>query len=139
LPPATAVAKLRADVLEMRHKMRTEHPGTPGADGRADLKHAAGGIVDLEFIVQWLVLAHAGTQPGLVRNAGNFALLNLAGSLGLVPVDLAAAAANAYLAFRARQHLARNNNESRTLIAADELVDERHAVTGLWGAVFEAA
>lgn len=130
--------KLRTEVLNMRDKMRAEHPGTAGADGRSDLKHARGGIVDLEFIVQFLVLRYANRHASLTRNAGNFTLLALCGELGLIDVRLARAAADAYLAFRARQHLARNNNESKTLIAQDELRAERDAVRALWDAVFAA-
>lgn len=127
---------LRAEVLAMREKMRAEHPGKPDAKGRLDLKHAEGGIVDLEFIVQFLVLRHAHRHASLTRNAGNFNLLALCGELGLIDVSLAKAAAEAYLAFRARQHLARNNNEAKTLIATDELATERDAVRALWAAVF---
>lgn len=143
LAMARDIDKLRTDVLAMRAKMRAEHPGTPGRHGNhgghsnhSDLKHAAGGIVDLEFIVQFLVLAHAHEHASLTRNAGNYALLHRAGELGLIDAALAAAAADAYLAFRARQHLARNNNESTTLIAAEELVEERASVTRLWTQVF---
>jgi glutamate-ammonia-ligase adenylyltransferase len=128
--------KLKTDVLAMRAKMRTEHPGTPGRDGRIDLKHAQGGIIDLEFIVQYLVLGHAHRHRELTRNIGNFALLRLAGELTLIDAALAAAAGNAYLAFRARQHIARNNNESATLIDAEELKAEREAVAKLWNGVF---
>lgn len=130
--------KLKAEVLAMREKMRAERPGTPGPDGLSDLKHAPGGIVDLEFIVQFLVLRHAHRHASLTRNAGNFALLALCGELGLIDMQQARAAADAYLAFRARQHLAGNNNESRTLIGAGELSDERGAVRALWTAVFGA-
>jgi [glutamine synthetase] adenylyltransferase / [glutamine synthetase]-adenylyl-L-tyrosine phosphorylase len=129
-------AKLRTEVLAMREKMRMEHPGKPDAQGRSDLKHAEGGIVDLEFIVQFLVLCHAHRHASLIRNAGNFNLLALSGELGLIDKNLARSAAEAYLAFRARQHLARNNNETKTLIAADELQAERAAVRALWKAVF---
>ncbi|MDX2219899.1 MAG: bifunctional [glutamate--ammonia ligase]-adenylyl-L-tyrosine phosphorylase/[glutamate--ammonia-ligase] adenylyltransferase [Burkholderiales bacterium] len=131
-------AKLKSEVVAMREKMRAEHPGTPGPDGRIDLKHTEGGIVDLEFIVQFLVLRHANRHASLTRNAGNFTLLALCGELGLINVQMAKAAADAYLAFRARQHLARNNNESRTLILADELKPEREAVRALRSAVFGA-
>jgi [glutamine synthetase] adenylyltransferase / [glutamine synthetase]-adenylyl-L-tyrosine phosphorylase len=130
-------AKLMEEVLTMREKMRVEHPGKPDATGRCDLKHAEGGIVDLEFIVQFLVLRHAKRHASLTRNVGNFNLLALAGEFGLINADQAKAAAEAYLAFRARQHLARNNNEAKTLIAAEELRKEREAVRLLWGRVFK--
>jgi [glutamine synthetase] adenylyltransferase / [glutamine synthetase]-adenylyl-L-tyrosine phosphorylase len=130
------LSKLKSDVLEMRAKMRSEHPGKPGRDGRVDLKHAQGGIVDLEFIVQFLVLGYANQDEILTRNTGNFALLRTAGELGLIDPAAAAAAGEAYLAFRARHHIARNNNESATLISPDELTAEREAVTKLWNEVF---
>jgi glutamate-ammonia-ligase adenylyltransferase len=126
-------AGLRAEIVAMRAKMRAEHPDR---GERLNLKNAGGGIIDLEFVVQYLVLAYSKTHPALVRNAGNFALLRLAGELGLVSRNDAAAAAQAYLAFRARQHLARNNNEKETLIGTDELRRERDAVMRLWAAVF---
>lgn len=129
-------SQLRDEVLAMRAKMRAEHPGTPEADGRCDLKHAEGGIVDLEFIVQFLVLRHANRHASITRNVGNFNLLALCGELRLIEAQPAQAAAEAYLAFRARQHLARNNNESRTMIGQTELLTERDAVQQLWSAVF---
>ena len=130
---------LRDEILDMRSKMRTEHPARASYAGRLNLKQTQGGIIDLEFIVQFLVLTHAREHPALVRNSGNFALLQLAGELGLVRRQDAAAAAQAYLAFRARHHLARNNNETETLIEKHELLAERQAVQALWGAVFDAS
>jgi [glutamine synthetase] adenylyltransferase / [glutamine synthetase]-adenylyl-L-tyrosine phosphorylase len=125
-------ARLREDILAMRAKMRAEHPER---GERLNLKNIEGGIIDLEFIVQYLVLAHSKSYPALVRNAGNFALLHLAGEAGLVSRQDAGAAAQAYLAFRARQHLARNNNENQTLIGKEELRPERDAVKKLWDTV----
>jgi glutamate-ammonia-ligase adenylyltransferase len=126
-------ARLREEVLAMRSRISAGHPDPQNA---LDLKHAPGGIVDLEFIVQYLVLANAHRHRELARNTGNHALLILAGELGLIKKDSAQAAAQAYLAFRARQHLARNNNESRTLVAEPELLSEREAVRKLWNEVF---
>ena len=57
---------LRTDVLEMRRKMLDGHPNTSAL---FDLKHDRGGMVDIEFIVQYLVLAHAHARPELIRNA----------------------------------------------------------------------
>ncbi|MGE5087684.1 MAG: bifunctional [glutamate--ammonia ligase]-adenylyl-L-tyrosine phosphorylase/[glutamate--ammonia-ligase] adenylyltransferase, partial [Candidatus Levyibacteriota bacterium] len=58
-------AKLAADVVEMRRRMAGGHPN-PSA--LFDLKHDPGGMVDIEFAVQYLVLAHAAAHPGLTRN-----------------------------------------------------------------------
>ena len=124
-------AKLRAEILAMREKMRAEVKA-----GTRDLKHVAGGVVDLEFAVQALVLAESGRHAGLLDNKGNHTLLKRAGDLGIVPVPVAVAAADAYLALRARTHAASLNDEEHTLIAEDELVAERDAVKALWKAVF---
>ena len=62
--------KLRTDVLEMRARMLDGHPNPTAL---FDVKHDRGGMVDVEFIVQFLVLAYAHEHPELVRNAGNIA------------------------------------------------------------------
>src|SRR5206468_126331 len=72
--------------------------------GLFDLKHDPGGMVDVEFSVQYLVLAHAHAHPQLTRNAGNIALLKLAADLGLVPAAIAAGAAEGYREYRRLQH-----------------------------------
>ncbi|MDD3528669.1 MAG: bifunctional [glutamate--ammonia ligase]-adenylyl-L-tyrosine phosphorylase/[glutamate--ammonia-ligase] adenylyltransferase, partial [Gallionellaceae bacterium] len=71
---------LRADVLAMRRKM---HDGHPNSSALFDLKHDPGGLVDVEFAVQYLVLANSARHPELTANRGNIALLGIAGALGL--------------------------------------------------------
>jgi glutamine synthetase adenylyltransferase len=61
-------------------------------------------MVDIEFIVQYLVLAHSHAHPDLTRNLGNIALLRMAGELGLIPAELAGAVADAYRTYRGVQH-----------------------------------
>ena len=124
-------AKLREEIAAMRAKMRAEVRADP-----RDLKHVAGGVVDLEFAVQALVLAESGRHPALLDNKGNHALLRRAGELGILEPALAAAAADAYLALRARTHAASLNDEETAFLSPDELAAEREAVTRLWQAVF---
>ena len=81
-PAEREPAKLAADVLAMRKRMLDGHPNRSGL---FDLKHDRGGMVDIEFIVQYLVLAHSRTHYELTGNLGNIALLHMAGALGLVP------------------------------------------------------
>src|SRR5690606_22877908 len=69
-------AALREEVLAMREKINAGHPN---GSQLFDLKHDRGGMVDVEFVTQYLVLCHSGTHPELVRNLGNIALLRLAG------------------------------------------------------------
>jgi [glutamine synthetase] adenylyltransferase / [glutamine synthetase]-adenylyl-L-tyrosine phosphorylase len=129
--------KLRLEIIDMRDKMRAEKDKT--AKDRADqieLKHTRGGIVDVEFIVQYLILAYSHEHPDFLKNLGNFALLMRAGALGILDEDIAAKVAKAYLAYREHQHLARNNNQLKTWVAVDALSDERHAVMAAWAALF---
>ena len=128
---------LRAEIIAMRGKMRAERVG--GKRDRADqldLKHTRGGIVDVEFIVQYLILAYSHEHPEFLGNLGNFALLTRAAALGLIDEDLAAKVAKAFLAYRERQHRARNNNELKTWVGLDEMSEERHAVIRVWKSLF---
>ena len=124
--------KLRNDIVEMREKMRAEKKDR---SDRLDLKHTRGGIVDVEFIVQYIILAYSHEHPEFLGNLGNFALLTRAAALGILEEDTAAKVGKAYLAYRERQHLARNNNELKTWISPDELATERRAVTQAWASL----
>ena len=94
-----------------------------------DVKHDRGGMVDVEFIVQFLVLAHANQHSELVRNAGNIALLQLAGQLQLVDASLAHEVADAYRIFRSVQHRLRLNGAERARVGHQEVEREAEAVT----------
>ncbi len=125
--------KLRQEIIEMRDKMRAEKKDRVD---QLDLKHTRGGIVDVEFIVQYLILAYSHEHPDFLKNLGNFALLMRAGALGILDEDIAAKVAKAYLVYREQQHLARNNNQLKTWVAVDAMSDERHAVMAAWSALF---
>ena len=124
-------AKLSADIVAMRKKMRTEHRSES-----TDLKHVAGGIIDLEFAVQAIVLAHGHDHPELREDKGNHMLLRRAAQAGLVDPAVAIAAADAYLAMRRRVHEASLNDQDSVRLEAHELAPERDAVKRLWAAVF---
>jgi glutamate-ammonia-ligase adenylyltransferase len=129
------VGTLRADVVDMRRKMLAGHPNpTP----EFDLKHDPGGMVDVEFAVQYLVLAHAHDHAPLTRNAGNIALLGLAGELGLVDPAMAVAAADAYRDYRRLQHQIRLTGAPHARVDPQTQADRRAAVHALWSAVFGA-
>jgi glutamate-ammonia-ligase adenylyltransferase len=70
---------LRAEIVAMRDKVR--HAAS-GARARFDVKHSAGGMMDAEFAVQYLVLAHGRDPRGLLEDVGNIALLQRAESAG---------------------------------------------------------
>ena len=126
---------LRTEIMLMREKVCAAHPLK---QDRFDVKHSAGGMVDVEFAVQYLVLSHAADHRELIPNVGNIALLQRAEACGLLPPGVGEAAARAYRELRRVQHKARLNEEP-TQVAPDALRSERDAVLALWQAVFSPA
>lgn len=129
-------AKLSVDVVAMRRKMHAAHPNRSGL---FDLKHDPGGMVDVEFSVQYLVLAHAHEHPRLARNAGNIALLGLAAELGLVPAAIAVPVVEAYREYRRLQHQLRLQGAREARVPPDEHAAHRASVDVLWRTVFGGA
>lgn len=120
----------------MREKM---HEGHPNPSELFDLKHDPGGMVDIEFMVQALVLGNAHQFPELSQNLGNIALLGMAAQRDLIPQPLAEATADAYRVFRQYQHRIRLSGAASARIAPEDLVSERGAVRQLWTSVFQDA
>lgn len=120
---------LIAEVRKMREKMTAGHPN-PSQD--FDLKHDTGGMVDLEFVTQYLVLTRSKDHPELIKNLGNIALLGLAGEAGLIDTTLASKAADAYRDLRKRQHEVRLQGSDRARVPPTELLEARAAVRDLW-------
>jgi glutamate-ammonia-ligase adenylyltransferase len=128
--------KLAADIVAMRDRMQAAHPNRTAL---FDLKHDPGGMVDVEFAVQFLVLAHSDAHPDMTRNAGNIALLGTAAGLGLVPAELASAVADAYREYRRLQHQVRLQGAAEARVEAAAQADRRAAVAILWKQIFGAA
>jgi glutamate-ammonia-ligase adenylyltransferase len=127
--------QLVEEIASMRRKVRAAHPVPAAGHGRFDVKHGEGGMIDIEFAVQCLVLLHAGAHPALRANAGNIALLVRAEAAGLLPAGVGRAAADAYRDLRRAQHRARLD-EQPTHFEAAPFTPQRAAVQALWGAVF---
>ncbi|MGZ9006333.1 MAG: [protein-PII] uridylyltransferase family protein, partial [Burkholderiales bacterium] len=125
-------AELRRAVVEMRQKMLDGHPNRSGL---FDLKHDRGGIVDVEFVVQYLVLGYAHDHEALTGNIGNLALLKLAARLGLIPEEAALPAHDAYRRFRQLQHSLRLQGEPYARVELDSVRTEVAAVRALWALV----
>jgi glutamate-ammonia-ligase adenylyltransferase len=123
---------LRRAIAEMRRKLRDGHPNRTQ---RFDLKHDPGGLVDVEFAVQFLVLGHARAHAELTGNIGNLALLKLAARLGLLPESRAQAAHEAYRRLRQLQHALRLAGEQYARIEPKEVAQEIRAVRELWKTV----
>ena len=112
-------AKLAVDVIDMRARMAAAH-ADPSPE--FDLKHDRGGMVDIEFVVQFLLLAHAHRHRELTRNAGNIALLSIA----------AQAAADAYREYRRLQHQIRLTGAPHARVDPGPQSARRAAVDALW-------
>lgn len=125
-------ALLREEIRAMRERVRQARP-VPA--GRFDVKHSEGGMMDVEFAVQYLVLAHSAEHAALRDNAGNIALLQRAEDAGLLPAGTGHAAADAYRELRRAQHRARLD-EQPTQFDPEPFAAWRDAVLALWKAVF---
>ena len=134
-PDEAGRAQLRGEIVAMRKRM---HDGHPNRGDRFDLKHDAGGMVDIEFAVQYLVLAYGSAHPELLADVGNIALLARAAAAELIADDDAREAADAYRRYRALQHASRlaDPTARAARIDGDRCLPERAAVRRLWRHLF---
>ena len=123
-------ARLKQEIIAMREKMFATHPPEEG-----NVKYARGGVVDVEFIVQYLVLAESGREPKLTENYGNIALLGMAARRGLIDPDLAQRCADAYRHYRQLQHNKNLRDLARTEINGELRLHYQNVQT-LWQQVF---
>jgi glutamate-ammonia-ligase adenylyltransferase len=119
---------LRDEVRQMRERVRSAN--APKA-GRFDLKHSPGGMMDAEFVVQFLVLSQGRNHAPLLDNAGNIALLQRAEACGLLKEGTGMAAADAYRSLRRLQHRARLDEQPAHVDVA-ECSQERDAILSVW-------
>jgi glutamate-ammonia-ligase adenylyltransferase len=126
-------AKLADEVLSMRKRMRDGHPNRTEL---FDLKHDPGGMVDIEFIVQFLVLAYSREHWELTGNLGNLTLLRIAGAVGLIPHDLAMQVAEAYRVYRREQHVLRLGGAEYARVPLVDVEPCVAATRTLWRTVF---
>ncbi|MCC7546546.1 MAG: bifunctional [glutamate--ammonia ligase]-adenylyl-L-tyrosine phosphorylase/[glutamate--ammonia-ligase] adenylyltransferase [Burkholderiales bacterium] len=124
---------LRGEIHAMRRRMLEAHPNRSEL---FDLKHDRGGIVDVEFIVQFLVLGHAHAHRELTGNIGNLALLRLVARLGLIDPELAEPVHHAYREFRRMQHALRLQGERYARVERERVQVLVTPVLALWRAVF---
>ncbi len=128
-------AALRREVAAMRATMHDAHPNPSGL---FDLKHDRGGMIDIEFIVQYLVLAHAARHAQLTGNLGNIALLKMAGELDLIPLATALTVRDGYREYRRLQHAQRLNGAQYARVERSPLAAFIAATLKLWNNVFGA-
>jgi len=98
---------LASEVADMRRRMLESGSGRlQGEESEFDVKRDAGGIVDIEFVVQYLVLAHAAQYPQLTAQSHVVGILAQLALLGVLPAADADMLRDAYLALRAEVHAA---------------------------------
>ncbi len=125
---------LRAEVVEMRTKM-LKHLGSK-TEQQFDLKHDRGGIVDIEFMVQYTVLANAAQHPALLTYTDNIRILDAAEACSLVSTTDAETLREAYKTFRAAGHRQALQDQSGVL-EEHEMTDLRDAVAAIWYQMME--
>ena len=129
-------AGLRTEIEDMRTKVRNAHPVKDEAGAaQFDVKHSPGGMVDIEFVVQFLLLSEGRNHAELIDNVGNIALLQRAQSCGLLAAPIGDNAAQAYRHLRQIQHKARLNEEP-TQLPLDQAGSARTDGLALWNTVF---
>ncbi|MBK5538642.1 bifunctional [glutamate--ammonia ligase]-adenylyl-L-tyrosine phosphorylase/[glutamate--ammonia-ligase] adenylyltransferase [Pseudomonas sp. TH05] len=141
LGKARDLPKLRQEVSEMRAKMRDNLGSKLTAAGTAanafeatapfDLKQDAGGIVDIEFMVQYAALAWSQEHPSLLRYTDNIRILEGLEEVGLLPAADASLLREVYKAYRSAAHRQALQNEAG-VIAGDQFASERREVLRIW-------
>jgi len=122
-------AALRVDVSGMRGKMR-QHLGGKHS-GMFDLKADEGGITDIEFLAQYLVLRYASAIPELTRWSDNVRIFELMARHGILESEDAQALSQSYITLRDEiHHLALQALPG--VVAADRFPRERALVTAYW-------
>jgi glutamate-ammonia-ligase adenylyltransferase len=128
--------RLRADVLEMRLRMRREL--SRSRSGQFDIKQDAGGIADIEFLVQYWVLAAAGQHPELLTYTDNIRQLEGLAGVGVLNGATAQWLTEAYIGYRTILHHLSLEEEGERVVAAAPHRQTRERIGGIWRAAFEA-
>jgi glutamate-ammonia-ligase adenylyltransferase len=121
--------RLHEDVVSMRRRMRKELDRSD--EQRFDLKHGHGGIGDIEFIVQFLVLGNAAKYPAVIHYSDNIRQLAALASVGRLDIQTAARLQSVYRAFRRRLHHL-SLNDRPPFVGSDEFSTEREFVAEVW-------
>ncbi|HZM35012.1 MAG TPA: bifunctional [glutamate--ammonia ligase]-adenylyl-L-tyrosine phosphorylase/[glutamate--ammonia-ligase] adenylyltransferase [Burkholderiales bacterium] len=128
-----SLEELKKEILGMREKMHAAHPNRSNL---FDVKHDRGGMIDIEFAVQYLVLGYSEKHPDLTRNLGNIALLGMAAGHGLIDHDVAARCRDAYREYRRIQHALRLNGAQYARVPREQVLAHADAVAALLRQVY---
>ena len=129
-------AELAVEVQKMRDRMRSHLlPAEARNDDQFHLKQGRGGIVDIEFMVQYAVLAWSHREPDLAIWSDNVRILETLGDKGLFEPSECQALTDAYLAYRSAAHQL-SLQQQPGVVAAGRFAAERSAVIDKWAQLF---
>ena len=123
--------KLHQDLCQMRQRMRDHHRSEHAPLVDFDLKHDPGGLIDIEFLCQYMILKHASDHPELISCRANQRIITQLQNIGLFAAGDASqltGALDIYLA--AENEIKLRRGESR--VSNDKFASEREAVKGVW-------
>ena len=120
----------------MRDRMREHLLPRDLAEGLFHLKQSPGGIVDIEFMVQYAVLAWSHEEPELTRWSDNIRILETLGREGRFPEAVAADLIAAYIALRSASHRLALQQADGVVPLEDDVPMHRDAVLAQWSALF---
>ncbi len=123
------VAEIKKEVVNMRQKMMDELDKSN--DSVFDLKQGKGGIVDIEFMMQFLVLSYAHQYPALCQYSDNLRILEAVGSAKLLTQTEVNNLLDAYKTYRSKYHRAALQNE-KPLVSNDCYLEQRKTVKRTW-------
>ena len=129
-----AEAELAAEVVKMRRRMR-EHLLPVEQEEEFNLKQGSGGIVDIEFMVQYAVLAWSHRVPELAHWSDNVRVLETLGHEGLFETAQCDALTQAYLDYRSAAHQLALRQDSG-VAPAQQFASQRQAVLDKWQELF---
>ena len=128
---------LRHDVLEMRLRMRKEL--SRSGPGEFDMKQDAGGISDIEFLVQYWVLAGARAHPQLLTYTDNIRQLEALAAVGAIDAATAVWLKETYISYRSVLHHLSLEGDGERIVAAQPYRQTRDRLRAIWHATLETA
>jgi glutamate-ammonia-ligase adenylyltransferase len=126
--------RLRSDVTEMRLRMRREL--SKAGPGQFDMKQGAGGIADIEFLVQYWVLAEAPAHPELLTYTDNVRQLEGLAAVGVLSHETAQWLTDAYVGYRTVLHHLSLEGEGERVVDAAPYLATRDRVREIWRQTF---
>jgi len=137
LSSAVRRGSLRNDVLEMRLRMRKELSRSGPTE--FDIKQDAGGIGDIEFLVQYWVLAGARDHPELLTFTDNIRQLEGLAAVGVIDEATALWLKETYINYRTVLHHLSLEGDGERIVAGEPYRQTRDRLRAIWHATLESA